>query len=145
MKYKDNYNSTYYRIQTQQNNKELDRLLSFVWYNSNYTEEWREIKQTNGNYFISNKGRVISLHHDKFYLLNPYLDKGYYCISLVVNGLQQKVRVNRLVALAFLPNPDKKPIVHHKDFNKLNNNIDNLLWVNEEEHRLLHSRKEGEL
>ena len=52
-----------------------------------------------------------------------------YWVSLTNNGYSKYLKVSRLVALAFIPNPDNLPIVHHKDKNPLNNNVDNLMWA----------------
>jgi hypothetical protein len=49
-------------------------------------------------------------------------------VSLSKDGKAKPFRVHRLVAVAFIPNPDNLPIINHKDENKLNNNADNLEW-----------------
>ena len=64
------------------------------------------------------------------------MDKdGYLNINLKVYNKKNKkrFRINRLVALIFIPNPKNKPQVNHKDGNKLNNNVDNLEWVTAKE------------
>ena len=55
-------------------------------------------------------------------------NKGYYVISLVKNKIKKQLRIHRLVAQAFIPNPDNLPQVNHKDGNKQNNCVDNLEW-----------------
>ena len=52
-----------------------------------------------------------------------------YWINLTKEGKCKQFKVSRLVALAFIPNPNNLPIVHHIDCNPLNNNVDNLEWV----------------
>lgn len=84
-------------------------------------EDWKQIDDT--RYYVSNKGRVKNV--DKGTLLVPFLCKGYYYIHL---GRVRKERVHRLVAIAFIPNPNNLPEVNHKDENKLNNSVDNLEW-----------------
>lgn len=86
-------------------------------------ENWKQIDNT--RYYVSNKGRVKNIETDT--LLIPYMCKGYYYVHL---GRIRKERVNRLVAIAFIPNPNNYSQVNHKDKNKLNNNIENLEWCN---------------
>lgn len=60
-------------------------------------------------------------------------DNGYYAVNTMVKGKQKHFYVHRLIAKAFIPNPENKPQVNHKDGNKLNNEIDNLEWVTSKE------------
>ena len=64
--------------------------------------------------------------------IKPYLNGGYMTVKLKINGLKV-MRVHRLVALAFIPNPDNKPCVDHIDGNKLNNHVNNLEWCTRSE------------
>ena len=99
-------------------------------------EEWRDIKGYEGYYQISNFGRVKSLSRDvgsnrckKETIMKTSLDKdGYENLVLRKNGKQRHFRVNRLVAEAFLENPNNYPQVNHKDEDKTNNNANNLEW-----------------
>ena len=104
-------------------------------------EVWKEIdylprEETESRYFVSNYGSVISLCRNKPIILQPFLCGGcgsqYYYVSIGGNDY----RINRLVAQAFIPNPDNKPIVHHKDHNKLNNHYSNLEWATPQENAL---------
>lgn len=80
------------------------------------------------NYAITEDGKVWSFKSNKF--LKQKIDKyGYACVSLRRNGKNWTVTVHRLVAEAFIPNPDNKPTVNHKDENKLNNSVTNLEWM----------------
>lgn len=80
-------------------------------------------------YKVSNKGNVMNT--DTNYILKPNLKMGYHYAHLTDSDNKSKsVRVHRLVALAFIPNDDKKKTsVNHKNGNKIDNNVDNLEWV----------------
>lgn len=96
-------------------------------------EVWKEIEGTDGNYFVSNYGYVVSLYRNNPRVLKPFLcgDDGTQYHYVTICG--KDLRVNRLVAQAFIPNTENKPIVHHKDHNKLNNHWSNLEWVTQKE------------
>ena len=97
-------------------------------------EIWRPVVGYEGLYEVSNIGRVRSL--DRFYyrlhkgkVLSPTKDRyGYLTVTLNCNGKSKTIKIHRLVAQAFLPNPDNLPQVNHKDEDKTNNNVDNLEW-----------------
>jgi len=91
-------------------------------------EEWRDIEGYEGLYQVSNYGRVRSFHRgDSLLLLNT--DRyGYPLAGLCKNGKRVSAKVHRLVAKAFIDNPNNSPCVNHKDENPLNNHIDNLEW-----------------
>ena len=83
------------------------------------------------NYTITDDGKVFSLNYHmsgKKKEMKPRLCCGYNRIGLWIGGVQKCFLVHRLVALAFLPNPDNLPEVNHKDENPSNNNISNLEW-----------------
>ena len=97
-------------------------------------EEWRPIEGYEGLYEVSSYGKDRSL--DRFYyrlhkgkVLSPTKDRyGYLTVTLNCNGKSKTIKIHRLVAQAFLPNPDNLPQVNHKDEDKTNNNVDNLEW-----------------
>ena len=102
-------------------------------------EIWKDIKDYEGLYQISNFGRVKSLRrlitnqYNSFYIEEKILknwknNKGYCLVTLCKNGTQKKIQVHRLVALHFLPNPGNLPEVNHKDENPQNNIVTNLEW-----------------
>ena len=101
-------------------------------------EIWKTIQDYGGLYQVSNTGKVRDLkNHIKSVYKN---NKGYVCLSLYYNGKTYHPTVHRLVAKAFIPNPNNYFQVNHKDFNKNNNCVDNLEWVSPEQNRL-HYRK----
>jgi hypothetical protein len=79
------------------------------------------------NYIIHSTGKVFSVKSNKF-LSQHKCNSGYYQICLCSNGKAKNVMVHRLVAIYFIPNPENKPCVNHKDGNKLNNDVLNLEW-----------------
>ena len=89
------------------------------------TEIWKQINDFD-NYEVSNFGNVRRKTKKGYHLLKPSVNNnGYYQVSLSKDGKAKPFRVHRLVAVAFIPNPDNLPIINHKDENKLNNNADN--------------------
>jgi hypothetical protein len=83
------------------------------------------------NYYkISEKGYVISSRNGiERILVNRLSSNGYFYVILMdVYCKTRQLRINRLVASAFIPNPYYKPIVDHEDDNRLNNKADNLQW-----------------
>lgn len=95
-------------------------------------EIWKPVKGYEGFYEISNYGNVKNVQRGNLRKLLLNKD-GYVEILLSKNGSVKSVRVHRLVAEAFIPNPDKKPEVNHKDYNKSNNYIENLEWTTRKE------------
>lgn len=83
-----------------------------------------------GLYQVSDKGRVKSLRSNK--ILNQRDNQKYKMVTLL-NTKRKDFKVHRLVALAFIPNPENKPQVNHIDGNKANNCIDNLEWCTAKE------------
>ncbi len=89
---------------------------------------WIKIKQ-NDKYSINEKGEV---RNDlKGNIKKAYINKrnGYYYVDLWEGKKGTKCPIHRLLATAFIPNPDNKPTVDHKDGNRLNNSLDNLRWA----------------
>lgn len=102
-------------------------------------EKWKDIPNYEGLYQISNFGRVKSFRKStKYrcqseYILKPYVPQhGYEVVTLYDKSTKHKFLVHRLVATAFLPNPDNLPQINHKDENKRNNNVTNLEWCTAE-------------
>ena len=93
--------------------------------------ELRDVVGYEEFFSVTEDGRVYSKRTNKF-LVQGTLHTGYKVISSRIGGRYGKcicVRVHRMVAQAFIPNPDNKPSVNHKDGNKTNNHVSNLEWV----------------
>lgn len=78
---------------------------------------------------MSSKGRVLSLCNKQPRVLKAFMCNGYLCVSICGHDR----RINRLVAKAFIPNPEGKPIAHHKNHNKTKNTVANLAWATHSE------------
>lgn len=96
-------------------------------------EIWRDIKDYEGLYQISNFGRVKSLPRNGTIsterILKPLLTgRGYYKVTLSKHNKAKYPSIHRLVAEAFILNPDNLPQINHKDGNKTNNKVGNLEW-----------------
>lgn len=95
-------------------------------------EEWKDIKGYEGRYMVSNFGRVKSMkyrHHNTVEILKQDNNLGYKRVCLYTkNGKRKRIKVHRLVAEAFIPNPNNYLYINHKDENKNNNRVDNLEW-----------------
>lgn len=110
-------------------------------------EEWKDVVGYEGMYQVSNTGKVRSVDRvskckngmirtikgRELYFTTSKLDERKhlprYSVQLWKNNQAKLFPVHRLVATAFIPNPEGKPTVNHKDGNPLNNNVDNLEWT----------------
>ena len=112
-------------------------------------EEWKDIKGYEGFYQISNSGIVKSLggwcgtakRKEKIRSTSLTHD-GYVKVRLMHQGKDKTMRVHRLVAEAFIPNPENKDTVNHIDGDKQNNVVSNLEWVNRTE-QMIHAYNLG--
>ena len=115
-------------------------------------ETWKTIPETDGLYSVSNLGNVrrnehyttvrpntqkqnetVAFYNEK--LVKPYKDStGYLVVSIRDSkGNTYRRKIHRLVAQAFVPNPNNRNVVNHIDENKTNNNFENLEWVTSKE------------
>lgn len=88
--------------------------------------EFEKLKDID-NFLIHRDGRIYNVKRKMF--MKPRLDKGY--VNIMLN--EKNYPIHRLVAIQFIPNPENKELVNHKDGNKLNNHVDNLEWVTHSE------------
>jgi len=100
--------------------------------------EWKWIENYENKYKIYINGDVESYFKNGNKMLNPHTTKaGYLRIGISKKGEKRKhFTIHRLIAIAFIPNPDNKTQVDHKDGDKLNNSIVNLRWVTQNENQL---------
>ena len=107
---------------------------------SNIEEIWKDVVGYEGIYKISNFGRVkilsrkvnvcgggVAIKKEKFKKIRTSY-QGYLTTNLNLNGCVKLGRIHIMVAKAFIPNPENKPFVCHKDNNKSNPNVSNLYW-----------------
>ena len=92
-------------------------------------EIWKDCKGYEGKYQVSNLGRVWSIVKQQYKSIR-YDKDGYARVTLVAkNGKMVVEKVHRLVAIAFIDNPNNYPVVNHLDSNRVNNCVENLEWT----------------
>ena len=102
-------------------------------------EIWKDVKNYEGLYQISNLGRLKSVERIyknrkcKELIKKTSVANGYERIGLSKNGEIKYFSIHRLVAEAFIDNPKNLPCINHKDTNKRNNKVDNLEWCTHKE------------
>ncbi len=110
-------------------------------------EIWKPVKDFEGLYEVSNLGnvrakdRIIDTatgprHYKAKNLVPEITNDGHYRVALCNAGRKQRIFVHRIVALAFIPNPNNYPVINHLDGNPANNNVNNLEWTTVQENTL---------
>lgn len=103
--------------------------------------EWKFIEGTNREYQVSSTGLVKTTKTGR--ILRACVDqRGYLRVALFKTNREKRYKVHRLVAEAFIPNPQGLPQVNHKDGNKANNCVSNLEWVTNEQN-MKHAKENG--
>lgn len=105
-------------------------------------EVWKVIPDTDGKLLVSNTGKIKSLLRDERILKTQRDRKGYHRLRVTINREKRAYKVHRLVAEAFIPNPERKPQVNHINGNKSDNSAGNLEWVTNKEN-CYHARDTG--
>ena len=108
-------------------------------------EEFREVEGTEGNYLVSNYGRVISYISNHAMILKPTITpKGYERLQITREGKRYNKLVHSLVAAAWLGQPQNiNPLeveIHHKG-EKTDNSVNNIMYVSKQEHRKIHEER----
>lgn len=115
--------------------KYAPKRIDFLINENDIFEEKRLIKGTD-EYFITSSGVIYRKYNDKYYKIKPHCNtrNGYLYVKLVMSdGKQKTFRLHRLVALAYLPNPNNYPIVGHKNNIKTDCRVSNLYWTTNKE------------
>ncbi len=112
--------------------------------------EWKDIEGFEGLYKVNRNGDVLSLvgwngkqYINRERILKPTLTTtGYQKVDLKRDGKRKSLKLHRIVAMAFIPNPNNYPIINHIDGNPLNNSIENLEWCTQK-HNCKHAYDTG--
>lgn len=90
--------------------------------------EWKPVVRFESEYLVSSDGQIFSFHCNRM-LKGKLSIQGYLRVCLCKNGFHKSMAVHRIVAEAFIPNPDNKPTVNHINEIKTDNRVENLEWA----------------
>lgn len=114
-------------------------------------EQWKEIPNTQGKYYASNKGRIKSYASYKAKILEQYQNNGhqnYFRVELTIDRQRKEKYVHTVIAALFCEQPQDITItkyeIHHKDFTVTNNNADNLEYLTPKQHTEKHQQHNKE-
>lgn len=94
-------------------------------------EEYRTINYKGANITVSSTGRIIWNGSERNHFIGN--EDGYPCVSIKTEDGWRSISIHRLIALAFVPNPDNLSEVNHLDYNRENFSIENLNWLSHED------------
>lgn len=104
-------------------------------------ETWKDIKDYKGLYKVSSCSRILGIKYNR--ILKQRLKRGYSNICLCKNGIKREYRVHRILAIAFISNPDNKPYINHKNGIRDDNRLENIEWCTNSENQLHSYQKLG--
>lgn len=102
-------------------------------------EEWKEIEDSQGVYFISNYGRIKTYTEYHAKLIKPYIQSNYEKVKLVINNTIITSYIHRLVGLYWLDRAGEDCIIHHINGNGRDNRHTNLIWLTPLQHTIIHN------
>lgn len=106
-------------------------------------EIWKDVKGYEGLYLVSNYGNVMRTKNGQNKILQlSTFTSGYKCVGLRKGTEAKTVKVHRLVAIAFIPNPENKPHINHINCNTIDNTVENLEWCTHAEN-MAHAVRTG--